>query len=133
MSDVFCIACGASLAATARFCSSCGEPQPIQEAASPLVPVLALSPPLGAARSPVTAPTTGSSRYGATLPPPPRPSAAAVGVPSVPAELLAVCGLMALGGVFTLWPALKVLPDLLKALGAGGLAAKLALLLLAFW
>jgi hypothetical protein len=119
MSDVFCTSCGAGLASTARFCSACGERQPVDE------PSPAPRAPAPAPVAPVVAVT--SSPYG---PPPPRPLTVA---PSFPAEVLAVCALMALGGVLTLWPALKAMPDLLDALGAGGFVSQLALLLLAFW
>jgi hypothetical protein len=48
---------------------------------------------------------------------------------TIPVELVAVCGLMAVAGLLVLWPALKVMPSLFQVLGQGGLA----FLLLSVW
>src|SRR5688500_15368477 len=74
------------------------------------------------------------------IPPPPPASSATPGAASVawgwqgslpapfnvvPRELVVVCTLMAAAAAFTLWPALRILPSILDALGGGGLTQQL--------
>jgi hypothetical protein len=103
-----CAVCGRPLAPEARFCGGCGASRPAAEPAPP--------PPPAAAAPPRPAPQWQNS-----LPAQLRPA---------PPEVLGVCGLMGLAGVLTLWPALKVLPDVFDLLGAGGLARSFGLFLL---
>jgi hypothetical protein len=178
---LFCTACGAEVAATAKFCKSCGvrqepvEPGPPPEftAIEREVPAVdsgstAVDPGMNAATlelagaksdvDRVPAFCTGCGRAfsgpqatfcagcgaarrptgeetGAT-----RPSANADWQSALPApfnaappELLLVCGLMAIAGIFTLWSVLKILPDIFDLFGAGSLGRSLAFLSLAIW
>lgn len=52
---------------------------------------------------------------------------------AIPVEVLTICGLLAAAGVLTLWPAVRVLPDIFDLLGSGGIFRDLGLLLLTVW
>jgi hypothetical protein len=51
-------------------------------------------------------------------------------LPSIPLELLAVCGLMALSGILLLWPGLSLLSDGFPVLGDGSFGLALGLLVI---
>jgi hypothetical protein len=93
------------------------EHQPVAAAHEPAPPP---TPPTPAPPSTPTAPRDWQQ----SLPGPLR---------SVPPELLVICGLMALAGVLTLWPALKILPSIFDLLGTGGFGRDFGLLLLTVW
>src|SRR4051812_45972498 len=105
----FCPTCGTSIGEPSRFCMSCGSV--LVGAAS------ALSAP-----APAVAPAQLSWQQ--QLPGP---------FSSIPPELLLVCGLMAAAGGLTLWPVIRVLPDIVTLVGAGGFETDLGLLLLTVW
>lgn len=128
----FCPRCGSSVATEARFCSLCGFD-------------------LATAVAPATehAETTDRARD-STPTPEPAPTARATSASTastqlawqrqlphpfdvIPLELLVICGLMALAGGLTLWPVLRVLPNLFQLIGDGGFTTDLGLLLLTVW
>jgi hypothetical protein len=52
---------------------------------------------------------------------------------AVPLELLAVGALMTIAGLLTLYPAIRILPDMVELLGQSGFARQIGLLLLTVW
>ena len=115
-STAFCAKCGQTLAPAAQFCGACGTPR--AAAAQPATPPPS-PPPGGPPR------TSAPADWQASLPAPFR---------ALPVDLLAACALMAVAGLFTLWPVLDILPDMLDLLTSSeSFSRSLGLLALALW
>jgi hypothetical protein len=117
---VYCIACGTSGSADARFCYACGARQPED------IPGTSELEGTRTAPAPPVAPVapTAARDWQQSLP---------AALQSAPPELLAICALMATAGVLTLWPTLRILPSIFDLLGLGGFGRDFGLLLLTVW
>lgn len=117
----FCGACGARYVSGTRFCGGCGTPRTQADGATPTE---TQQPPRVAAAQSLNGALEQLNGWRRSLPAP---------FNTVPPELLAVCALMAAAGALTLYPTVRVLPDILQALGESGLARTFGLLLLSVW
>lgn len=142
----FCPTCGRSLEGAVRFCFGCGTdlaaavthgaapaggvqsppaqpaaPQPTAAYVSPAAPTLA------AGYAPGAVPASNAPGQMAWQ------SRATGRFAMAPPELLAVCALMAIAGGLTLWPVIRVLPDIFDLFGDGEFGRDLGLLLLTVW
>ena len=111
-----CPQCGLANPGATRFCGGCGAAQQAPER------------PMGSAGAPVRPAVEAAVQHAREwqrgLPSP---------LNAIPLELLGLCALMAAAGLLTLWPAIRILPDIVRAIGAGGFARTFGLLLLTFW
>lgn len=134
----FCTACGARVGNVTGFCVQCGAP--LSRTDTPGEPAGNVRAETAQAEETVRGSAAGGAQTTGFFTA--RTTAVAArewqkSLPGpfdlIPLELLAVCALMGMAGLLTLWPVIKSLPDTIKLFGYGGYGRALGVLFLCVW